>query len=181
MKLLLPAAIAAYCLLGCQSSPPLKVDSGEVATLDLVELSNPNSVYGYLSVSQDDYDCYGFNPGGTKTSDMPTSKSYSMAGRRFLTLGLTYFEGKLLGPIAESKTCQPRFTFPVRAGARYRVEVAHQGDGCTAAVFEMQAGSKTPISLETREQAPRPLMDSHGPWCKADARFRGSSSYLTPR
>jgi len=181
MRSLVISLILVATLLGCQTSaPPLRSEAGKSVTLELAELSNYDQRFGFVSVMQDDYDCYGFAE-GTKTAEMPKTKTYSVAGRRFLTIGTEYFKGKFLGPIVESELCAARYTFPITPGGHYRVEVANASKGCSTVIYEIQDQNRVPLQLYKRVSAKAPSTDGKGPWCQADDRFRGSSSYVVPR
>lgn len=162
-------------LFGCASpSPELRPDDGGSVVLELYETENLVKGFGFVSVNLDDYDCFGFSTSAaTKVTDMPTVKSISISGRRFLTVIASYHAADS----AAVKSCSSAYTFPIHRGARYRLSVGNNEKYCSISIEEIGAGG---VELNARDFQTS-FSDGNGPWCKADERFKGSSAYQVPR
>jgi len=166
--------------LGCATPLELKPDDGSSVTLDFVQTENALNAYGFVSVYVDDYDCYGFSKaGGTPVAKMPDTKTVSVTGRKFMTISSSYHG---LSGFNGTSSCYTIYTFPVDAGARYRVAVGNDGAVCRTRVSRLSSGSDasgTPVQLVSRSRV-TPVVDSQGPWCTGVTEFAGSSSLAVP-
>lgn len=174
------AILACLGLVACASKLELRPDDGSVVTVEFIQVENALRAGGHVSIYMDDYDCYGFSAkGGTGTAAMPATKTVAVPGRRFLTIGSSYFGAG----IGTTRSCNTLYTFPIETGARYRIAIGNDGSKCYTGVTQLASGAnagETPVKLTARTLSV-PGMDNQGPWCKPNPAFTGSSSLAVPR
>jgi hypothetical protein len=181
MRVRLAAFISVCLVAGCASKLELKPDTGQSVTVDFAESLNILGATGRIFIYQDDYDCFGFFGYAFQVSTVPITKSIPVNGRKYLTIGNSYFAASL----GSTKSCNGIYTFPIEAGARYRLTISNDGVHCYANVSRLASDPAAPTQTDRVEVIQREFQvavgDGQGPWCKADPAFGGSSSLLVPR
>lgn len=170
--------IAAFCLTAASWG-----QDGDFVSLEVV-----NSTPGYpltVITYNDDYDCYGQTFVST-LADSFTSRKISLPRRSYQTLTFQYFGGEaetsaLPGGGISSTTCTGVYSFPTGEASEFRVTLARAGTRCGIEVETPGASGGAERVAAIERVFTQPFWKNDGPWCKADSRFKGSSSLKTPR
>jgi hypothetical protein len=185
MKTRWPATCALASLLAACGSPPAFRDRDPgVIQLQVVNLSPEmdTSVNAYA----DDYDCFVFQsvPGKWPPPAHFDTIETSLHRRPYQTVTMSYarFVASSTAPGLGVATCNGTYTFRADESVRYRMIGDHGRGGCRFGVERQIEGSGEWVKVEVvQREWHRPPLDHNGPWCAADARFRGSSRLETPR
>ena len=161
-------------LAGCAGSPELQPSGKPPIRITIVRsTATPVAVGTYA----DDFDCY-----GRKSVGLPDSPDIVLSAPdkpwQTFVFGIGHFSASVLN------TCEGMASFRTDAAHEYRVEFDEvSGDRCSMRVLSRPLGSQeamTRVSVERREKTV-PFFDNAGPWCQANQKFQGSSSYASPR
>lgn len=177
MYRLLVVCAGALFLAGC-SGPQLRPPSGEVISIEAVNMASTQRV---VSIHLDDYDCYGFNT-APYVSSSATGKTAVVEKKPFQSIMYQYLGVENSPQGLMSTNCMGAYTFSTGDDTSFRVITGKSKTSCS--ILVEASGPRNPLwhaVALTPRQISQPLMDSSGPWCAADARFRGSSLLAAPR
>lgn len=170
MRVILPLAFS-FILVGCSSKLELKPDNG--SNLD-VTFRSGGGEGGFISIYQDDYDCFGISLAGTKSSEMPIEKVINSNGRAYLSINSSYYR--------LTQYCNANYTFPISGYKKIRLTISNDEKICSTSVegYDDLHADWVNISL-SRRNFMQPRADSQGPYCSPENTYRGSSSLMEPR
>lgn len=173
------ALMLATLLAACASPPRFKDRDPGLVTLEVVN-TTPERLAS-VSAYDDDYDCYA-GPGPLAGSvEKVGSLSKTLHRRPYQTVGFFY---GATGSDWAYLSCGGVYTFRADEAKNYRLQATNLPEQRTCRIEVSRqvepGGDWVPVETVKRELK-QPLLDPAGPWCKADARFAGSSRLETPR
>ncbi len=174
------AAFLSAMLLGACASPQHYRDR-DPGFIALQVINTTPARFASVSAYNDDYDCYSGQ--GLLPSPLANFSEISatLHRRPYQTIAFHY---GALGGASSFVSCGGVWTFRADESKNYRLRAMQRPEdkSCRIEVTRQveATGEWVPVDM-TKRDLTQPLVDPVGPWCKADARFAGSSRMETPR
>jgi hypothetical protein len=174
------AALMLATLLAACASPPRYRDRDPGLVMLEVVNTTPERLAS-VSAYDDDYDCYAGQ--GPLAGPIAKVDRFSTTLHRRPYQTVAFFYGAT-GSDWSYLSCGGIWTFRADEAGNYRLQATNLPAQRTCRIEvarQVEAGGEwVPVDMVKRELT-QPLVDPAGPWCKADARFAGSSRLETPR